>query len=152
MFVYCAVVTLAYAAGVAQDDPPPDADASTEWAELRTDLAEDRNIMAMERTFAGWMRTAFAAIGIGLAFKALFGAFDPPWLAKAISTVFILSGGWLAITAQRRACQTLDRLHAHKFEAIATPNFRLLAYAVAAGALVLIAGLWVFNDGGLVQP
>ncbi|MEE2793267.1 MAG: DUF202 domain-containing protein, partial [Pseudomonadota bacterium] len=56
---------------MAQDDPPKDPDKSTEWAELRTDLAEDRNIMAMERTFAGWMRTAFAAIGIGLGFKAV---------------------------------------------------------------------------------
>ena len=134
---------------MAQDDPPDDTDKSTAWAEFRTDLAEDRNIMAMERTFAGWMRTAFAAIGIGLGFKALFGAFDPPWLAKMIATVFILSGGWLAITAQRRACATLARLSAHKFEAISTPNFRALAYAVAAGALLLVAGLWVLNDGGL---
>lgn len=134
---------------MAQDDPPDDADPSIEWAELRTDLAEDRNIMAMERTFAGWMRTAFAAIGIGLGFKAVFGAFEPPWLAQAIATVFILAGGWLAITAQRRACATLDRLSAHKFQAISTPNFRLLAYAVAGGALLLVAGLWVLNDGGL---
>ena len=107
--------------------------------------------MEMERTFAGWMRTAFAAIGIGLGFKALFGAFDPPWLAKAISTVFILAGGWLAIIAQQRACQTLERLHAHKFAAIRSPNFRILAYAVAGGSILLVAGLWILNDG-LVKP
>ena len=134
---------------MAQDDPPDKPDQSTRWAELRTDLAEDRNIMAMERTFAGWIRTSFAAIGIGLGFKAVFGAFDPPWLAKAIATVFILAGGWLAITAQKRACRTLQRLDAHKFEAISTPNFRALAYSVAAGSLVLTAGLWILNDGNL---
>ena len=149
MVISCHGAAAAYDAAVAQDDPADNPDQSTEWAEVRTDLAEDRNIMAMERTFAGWMRTAFAAIGIGLAFKALFGAFDPPWLAKAISTVFILAGAWLAITAQRRACQTVDRLHAHKFAAISTPNFRVLAYAVAAGSLLLVAGLWILNDGGL---
>lgn len=134
---------------MAQDDPPDKPDQSTRWAELRTDLAEDRNIMAMERTFAGWIRTSFAAIGIGLGFKAVFGAFDPPWLAKAIATVFVLAGGWLAITAQKRACRTLQRLDAHKFEAISTPNFRALAYSVAAGSLVLTAGLWILNDGNL---
>ena len=134
---------------MAQDDPPDKPDQSTQWAELRTDLAEDRNIMAMERTFAGWIRTSFAAIGIGLGFKAVFGAFDPPRLAKAIATVFILAGGWLAITAQKRACRTLERLDAHKFEAISTPNFRALAYSVAAGSLVLTAGLWILNDGNL---
>ena len=105
--------------------------------------------MAMERTFAGWIRTAFAAIGIGLGFKAVFGAFDPPWLAKAIATMFILAGGWLAITAQRRACKTLGRLQTHEFEAISTPNFKTLAYAVATGAVVLTAGLWLLNDGTL---
>ena len=60
---------------MAQDDPPKNEDPSTHWAEFRTDLAEDRNIMAMERTFAGWMRTAFAAIGIGLV--GLLSLFTP---------------------------------------------------------------------------
>jgi len=136
---------------MAQDDPPEDCDKSTEWAEFRTDLAEDRNIMAMERTFAGWLRTAFAAIGIGLGFKALFGAFDPPWLARAIATVFILSGGWLAIAAERRACATLERLNSHKLEKTPAPNFRLLAWGVAIGSLVLVAGLWLLNDGSLAE-
>ena len=132
---------------MAQDDPPEGADKSTQWAEFRTDLAEDRNIMAMERTFAGWMRTAFAAIGIGLGFRALFGAWDPSWLPKAIATAFILGGGWLAITAERRACKTLARLNTHEFEAIWTPNFRVMAYGVGIGALVLVTGLWVLTEG-----
>lgn len=136
---------------MAEDKADESADKSTQWAEERTDLAEDRNIMAMERTFAGWMRTAFAAIGIGLAFKAVFGAFDPPWLAKAIATMFILAGGWLALSAQRRACRTLDRLEPHKFVEISAPNFRLVAYAVAAGSLLLVAGLWILNDGSLAS-
>lgn len=137
---------------MAQDDPPAaddDAgeDASTRWAEFRTDLAEDRTIMAMERTFAGWMRTAFAAIGIGLGFKAVFGAFDPPWLAKAIATMFILAGAGLALSAQKRACATMSRLHSHEMERPSSPNFKLLGYAVAVGAVLLVAGLWILNDG-----
>ena len=132
---------------MAQDDPTDkDADQSTKWAEFRTDLAEDRNIMAMERTFAGWMRTAFAAIGIGLGFRALFGSWDPSWLPKIIATIFILGGGWLAVTAERRACKTLERLDPHKFEAIPTPNFKVMAYAVATGSIVLAIGLWVLVE------
>jgi len=131
---------------MAQDDPPEDPDASTRWAEFRTDLAEDRNIMAMERTFAGWMRTAFAAIGIGLGFRALFGSWDPSWMPKLIATAFILGGGWLAVTAQRRACKTLDRLSTHEFSPIPTPNFRVMAYGVATGAVVVTIGLWVLVE------
>lgn len=127
----------------------PDKPNSNDLAVERTELAEDRNIMAMERTFAGWIRTAFAAIGIGLAFRAVFGAFDPPWLARAIATLFILSGAGLAWSAQRRMCATLGRLHSHQLERPSVPNFRLLAYAVIIGALVLVAGIWILNDGGL---
>ena len=134
---------------MAKIDPDKDADKSTQWAELRTDLAEDRSIMAMERTFAGWMRTAFAAIGIGLGFRAVFGEFEPPWLAKAIATVFIVGGGWLAVTAERRACKTMERMDPHKFEAIPKPNFKIMAYAVATGSAILTAGLWILNDGDI---
>ena len=131
------------------DEAGHEVDANTRMAELRTDMAEDRSIMALERTFAGWMRTAFAAIGIGLGFNAIFGTFEPLWLAKAIATLFILAGGWLAINAQRRACKTMARFEAHKFEAVSTPNFRILAYAVAAGAIILTGGLWTLDQGSL---
>jgi putative membrane protein len=119
----------------------------TELARERTEFAEDRTIMAMERTFAGWMRTAFAAIGIGLAFHVLFNSFEPPGLAKAIASAFILAGGALAISAQRRACHTLAKLNAHQIATPSAPNFRLLAYLVAAGAVVLVIGLWLLHEG-----
>lgn len=121
----------------------------SELAVERTKYAEDRNIMATERTFAGWIRTAFAAIGIGIGFHALFGDFQPPWLAKAIATLFILAGAALAFTAQRRACRTLERLHPHSIDRASSPNFRLLAFAVMLGSAILIAGLWLLNDGNL---
>lgn len=129
---------------MAQDDPDEQG-PKEKAAETRTDLAEDRNIMAMERTFAGWLRTAFAAIGIGLAFRAVFGAMQPEWLPKAIATMFILAGAWLAWDAQRRVCHTLARLEAHKFDAISRPNFRVLAYGVIAGSVALAGGIWTLR-------
>jgi len=131
---------------MAQDDPEED-DPRVKWAEVRTDLAEDRNIMSVERTFAGWLRTALAAIGIGVAFSALFGEFDPPWLAKAIATAFIMGGAVLAFVAQRRACITLAKLSSHHLKPASLPNFKLLSYGLILGALLLVAGLWILNDG-----
>lgn len=132
-----------------ETDPDKSEDKSTQWAAQRTDLAEDRNIMAMERTFAGWIRTSFAAIGIGLGFKAVFGEFQPPWLAKAIATMFIMAGGLLAYAAQKRACNTLERLSAHEMDEVRPPNFKLLAACVMVGSLLLTAGLWLLNDESL---
>lgn len=133
------------------DDDTDPRDDSTRLAELRTDMAEDRSIMALERTFAGWMRTAFGAIGIGLAFNAIFGMLEPLWLAKGIATMFILAGGWLAINAERRACKTMARFDTHKFEAVSTPNFRVLAYGVAAGSIILAAGIWMLDEASLTK-
>lgn len=124
-------------------------DKSTAMAESRTDWAEDRTIMALERTFAGWMRTAFAAIAIGIGFRALFGEFDPPWLAKAIATLFICLAIVFALGAERRACKAFDRLSSHAVDAPKLPNIRLIAYSISAGAALLIVALWVLNDGTL---
>lgn len=129
-----------------------DSQDKTELAAERTKFAEDRTIMAMERTFAGWMRTAFGAIGIGLGFHVMFDQFEPPGLARGIATLFILAGAWLAVSAERRACASLARLEAHRVEGPSTPKFKWLGWAVATGALLLIAGIWVLNDGQLSPP
>ncbi len=115
----------------------------------RTDMAEDRTIMAVERTFAGWIRTAFASIGIGIAFNVLFGEFRPPWLAKAIASMFIVFAILLAINAEKRAHRALERMKSHAMGGLDLPRFKILAYGVAAGSAVLIAGLWILNDGSL---
>lgn len=120
---------------------------SNELAEERTDMAEDRTVMATERTFAGWMRTAFAAIGIGLAFRAVFGEFDPPWLARAIATAFILLGAIVAFTAERRARKTLGRLTPHDTDALDIPSLSWMGWGVTAGAVVLAIALWVLHEG-----
>ncbi|AKH43499.1 putative membrane protein [Altererythrobacter atlanticus] len=122
-------------------------DRSTRLAEDRTDWAEDRTILAVERTFAGWMRTAFGAIGIGLAFNALFGELDPPWLARAIATLFLLLGAGVALTAQHRARKSFEKLDCHAVDTVSAPNIRWIAWIVAIGSVLLVAGLWVLNDG-----
>ena len=124
-------------------------DTSTRLAENRTDWAEDRTIMALERTFAGWMRTAFAAIAIGIGFRALFGEFDPPWLAKAIATGFLMLAILFALGAERRACRAFDRLTSHAVDAPKLPNIKLIAYSISVGAVLLIVAFWVLSDGTL---
>ena len=141
-------------AGDADDDEVPaedeeERDKNTKWAEFRTDLAEDRTIQATERTFAGWMRTAFAAIGVGIAFHVVFGEFRPPWLAQAIATLFILLGMMVAWTAERRACATFKRLSTHEVVRLRTPSIRWMSWSVIIGGVALIAGLWILNDGNI---
>ena len=124
------------------------AGARTDFAQARTDWAEDRTAMANERTFAGWMRTAFAAIGIGMAFHALFGKMQPSWVAKAIASLFILIGMCVMHLAQNRACAAFERLSAHSVNQPAPPRLRLLSWAVISGGMALLAAFWLLKIDG----
>ncbi len=120
-------------------------DDTSDRAELaadRTDLAEDRTALANERTFAGWARTAMAAIGIGLAFNALFGATQPPWAAKAMASLFIILGVFLIVVAERRARAISERISSHSVDALKPVNVRIIAVGIAGGALALIGAIW----------
>ena len=64
--------------------------SSSELADTRTAWAEDRTILANERTFAGWMRTGMACIALALGLKAVFKDTEYPLIAKGVAEVFIV--------------------------------------------------------------
>ena len=111
-------------------------------AQRRTDLAEDRTLLANERTYAGWMRTAFAAIGVGLGFRALFTEMQPPWLPRAIATLFLLIGIALFVAAERRAAWVVTHLRVHAIETVRVRNMRLVTAAMVVATLVLVVAMW----------
>lgn len=112
-------------------------------ADEKTDLAEDRTVLANERTFAGWMRTGLAAIGVGVGFNALFGAMEPPWVPRAIATLLLAIGAFIVIAAERRACQVISRMQPNHVRVARPMVVRLIAYALALVALLLMAAIWL---------
>lgn len=114
----------------------------TSAARKRTDFAEDRTVFANERTFGSWMRTGFAAIGIGLGFHALFGRIEPLWLPRAIATAFLVIALIIFVAAERRACVVIRRLHTHQIETVKIAVVRLITIVTVAATLALIAALW----------
>ena len=114
-------------------------------ARMRTDFAEDRTVLANERTFGSWMRTGFGAIGIGLGFHALFGKIHPLWLPRAIATAFLLIALIIFVAAERRACVVIRRLHTHQVETVKIAVLRLITVVTVAATLALIAALWLLN-------
>lgn len=114
-----------------------------ERAEERTNLAEDRTVLANERTFASWFRTGFAAVGIGLAFQALFLRMEPAWVPRSIATVFVLLGIFLFIAAERRACKVLQRLSPHQVKAFNHSRLQFMSWVASLAGLALIAAIWL---------
>lgn len=109
----------------------------------RNDLAEDRTILANERTFAGWMRTAFGAIALGIGFNALFGEWQPSWLPRAVATGFLVLAMVVIVLAERRSAAVLERLTPHIVESSRPINLKLYVALTVAGSAMLIAAIWL---------
>jgi putative membrane protein len=109
----------------------------------RDDLAEDRTLLANERTFAGWLRTGLATVGIGVGFHVLFQRMEPSWLPRGIATIFLLIGVAVVVGAERRARAVRDRLDAHVVASARAMNLSVITYAMAAAMLALIAAIWL---------
>ncbi|MBU0555089.1 MAG: DUF202 domain-containing protein [Alphaproteobacteria bacterium] len=119
---------------VSQDDEP---------AENRLDFAEDRTVLAHERSFASWVRTGLAAIGIGLGFRALFHTLEPDWVPKTIASSFMLVAIIIFILATRRAMAVRQRLEPHRASALQPVRLRLLATALVITTGALLVAIWL---------
>ena len=113
----------------------------------RHDLAEDRTILANERTFAGWMRTSLASVAIGVGFHALFQTMEPAWLPRAIATGFLILSIMIIVAAERRSVAVARRLSPHVVETARSMNLRLFAAFISLGAGALIFAIWSFRFG-----
>lgn len=119
------------------------AEERTDLAQDRTDWAEDRTVLANERTYAGWMRTGLAAVGMGLAFNAIFRATEPTWLAKSVATVFVAIGVFIFWNAWRHACRVKARLESHAAEPLPTSRLGIITGVFIFGSVALGAVLWI---------
>jgi putative membrane protein len=115
----------------------------TEDDPTRNDLAEDRTILANERTFAGWVRTALALIAIGVGFNALFRTMAPSWVPRGIASGFLLLSVVTILSAERRAALVMERLSPHVIRRARAMNLRLIAAVVSLGATALMAAIWL---------
>jgi putative membrane protein len=128
-------------------EPEQDFDR-TSAARKRTDWAEDRTVLANERTFGSWVRTGFGAIAIGLGFHALFGRIHPLWVPRAVATAFLVIAIIVFIAADRRACIVIRRLHTHEVETVKIGVVRLITVVAVAATVALIASIWLLSPGG----
>ena len=109
----------------------------------QTDLAEDRTILANERTFAGWTRTSLGCIALGVGFHALFNRMEPEWAPRVIATAFLLLSVLIIWLAERRAAAVIKRLNAHVVVTAQAMNLRIIAGCIALGAVSLAAAIWL---------
>lgn len=111
-------------------------------AERRTDWAEDRTLLANERTFASWLRAGLTAVAVGMGFQALFKTVEPTWIAKIIASVFITIGVIMFISAYHNACRMMLRMKSHTARPVPRRNLMVITALFVAGSIALAIVLW----------
>lgn len=82
------------------------------------------------------------AIGVAIGLKAVFGAFEPTWAAKAVASLFLFAAILIFWSARNQACRTRARLNENDAEVQPDRNFTRLASVLTIGALATGAILW----------
>lgn len=111
-------------------------------AKMRTDWAEDRTILANERTFAGWMRTGMAAIVVALALRALFEPFEPSWLPKVVSTTFVVVAIAIFWVAKESCAPAQRDLDDHATNAQSAWRMKAISWSLTLASVATGAILW----------
>ncbi len=121
----------------------PDDPSSNDMAATRTAWAEDRTLLANERTFAGWMRTGMACIGLALGMKAVFKDTEYPLLAKGVAEVFIIVAISIFWSAAVKSRQAQRRMNDHDVEAQSHQKMTALAAVLTIAAIATGLTLWL---------
>ncbi len=58
------------------------------------DSADDRTLMAEERTFSAWVRTGLTAIATGLGIVKLLPDAEPEWIVQSLGIILVAVGGF----------------------------------------------------------
>ena len=103
----------------------------------------DYPLLANERTYGGWMRTALASLGIALGFHAIFNLAERAWLAKGGATLFVAIAIGIIILAHRNAYEVMERMERHDVEALRSSRLWIITTLLVGGAVLLGALLWM---------
>ena len=111
-------------------------------SEKRTMWSEDRTLMSNERTFNSWMGSGLGCVGIAIGMKAVFGAFEPTWLAKSVASIFLLIALYLIWSARNQACATRQRLDDKDARIRPSRSFTTVAVLMSVATLATGGILW----------
>ena len=112
------------------------------WQE-HPDCAEQRTLLANERTYAAWVRTGLTALAAGIAFERFIPGTIPWWSVRVIAVILILFGAacfWLALWRYRHLGNRFPHLRAVTISPVLIAALTLL---LVVASLLALAGLWM---------
>ncbi len=114
-------------------------------AEIQTEWAEERTVLSVERTFAGWLRTGMGAVGVAIGLHAVFVSGAGDWPARVVASMFLVIAVALFAQANRQARRMLEDLSSQRPIRAPVPSaahFTAIAAAFIVAAIAVGVLLW----------
>lgn len=118
-------------------------DKETDENKSTTRLAEDRTILANERTFSSRMGLALGSLGLAVGLQGVFGETEPTWLAKLAASIFVLIAIMVAIGGYKNSKKMLKRLNTYRAEPASSVSLLIIASLIGMGAFMIGIILWL---------
>ena len=106
-------------------------------------LAEDRTILAAERTFASWLRTGLAFLSVGLGLQRFLRDQFPSWELRLIGAVLVLCAAASFAAAAWRDRRTRLRLPEPEIHLLPGSLSLGVASVLVAVSLLAEVAIWV---------
>ena len=111
-------------------------------SDTRTKWAEDRTVLANERTYASWLRTGMACVALALGLRVVFGETGDLLVPKLVAELFILIAMFVFVTAARNCVNAKARMDTHESEAKSDWSLFVVSAGLTIGAGATGVVLW----------
>lgn len=109
---------------------------------VRTRLAEDRTVLANERTYTSWVRTGLAALASGLALEKFFAGALPEWILRSIAVILVLFSLCAFVLAIWHYTHLGLKLQEADIRQLPLRSLAVLTAALCLASLLALAGLY----------
>ena len=103
--------------------------------ESRNKWAHERTRLAKERTFAAWLRSGLATVGVGLGLVKLFPKVEPRWLMQMSGLLFICAGGIIFVVGYKTYHTVIKKMEKEGFKGIPSLYMGILTIMMLLGAI-----------------
>ena len=107
-----------------------------------TRLAEDRTVLANERTYSAWVRTGLTALATGVAFDKFLIGTMPDWTIRTIAIILILFSGCAFFLAIWHYTHLGLKLRYAEIRTLPIKSLVVLTVALGAASVLALIGLY----------
>lgn len=118
------------------------ASAVAQSSDRNTVLAADRNVLAAERTYSAWVRTALAALFSGAGAKALLAGILPSWWGTMTGSALVLFSIFCLVAGIWRQLHPGVPPPPPDVQHIPTPILFMANGFLVLVACAVLAGIW----------